>query len=359
MNALTTLHDLGQSVWLDNIRRELLSSGTLAQWIRELSVTGLTSNPTIFEHAISHGTDYDAAIQRHATEGRTPQDVFFAIALEDITAAADLFRPTYDHSGGLDGFVSLEVSPALADDAEGTIAQAKRLHAAAARPNVFIKVPGTAAGLHAIEELILAGVPINVTLLFSREHYLGAAFAYLKGLERRVAAGLKPDVPSVASLFVSRWDVATAQLPDDLRDQLGIAISKRAYKAYRGLLASARWHQVAGKGARPQRLLWASTGTKSKTLPDTYYVSALAAPQTVNTMPEATLLAFAEHGVVSGELPIDGGDAEAMLRRIGQAGVDIDALAAELQIKGRDAFVASFDSLLARVATKMQALRAA
>jgi transaldolase len=359
MNALNTLHDLGQSVWLDNIRRELLSSGTLAKWIQELSVTGLTSNPTIFEHAISHGTDYDAAIQRHATDGRTPQDVFFAIALEDITAAADLFRSAYDHSGGLDGFVSLEVSPALADDTEATIAQAKRLHAAAARPNVFIKVPGTAAGLRAIEELILAGVPVNVTLLFSREHYLGAAYAYLNGLERRVAAGLLPDVRSVASLFVSRWDVATAQLPDGLRDQLGIAISQRAYKAYRALLASARWHSLARKGARPQRLLWASTGTKSKTLPDTYYVSALAASQTVNTMPEATLLAFAEHGEVKGELPVDGGDAEATLRRIGQAGVDVDALAAELQVKGRDAFVASFDSLLARVAAKMQALRAA
>jgi transaldolase len=359
MNALNRLHELGQSVWLDNIRRELLTSGTLAKWIAELSVTGLTSNPTIFENAISKGADYDAAIQRHATEGRTPNDVFFAIALEDITAAADLLRPAYDHSGGLDGFVSLEVSPTLADDADGTIAEAKRLHAAAGRPNVLIKVPGTAAGLIAIEELILAGVPINVTLLFSREHYLGAAHAYLKGLERRIAAGRKPDVPSVASLFVSRWDGATQQLPDGLRDQLGIAISKRTYKAYRDLLGSARWHQVAARGARPQRLLWASTGTKSKALPDTYYITALAAPQTVNTMPEATLLAFAEHGEIGGELPTDGGDAERMLTRIGQAGVDVDALAAELQIKGRDAFVTSFEQLLTRVDSKMQALRAA
>ena len=359
MNALNRLHDLGQSVWLDNIRRELLTSGTLATWIREWSVTGLTSNPTIFEHAISHGTDYDAAIRRHATAGRSPRDVFFAIALEDITAAADLFRPAYDHSGGLDGFVSLEVSPTLADDTEATIAEAKRLHAAAGRPNVFIKVPGTPAGLLAIEELILAGVPINVTLLFSREHYLGAAHAYLKGLERRVAARRKPDVPSVASLFVSRWDVASAALPDGLRDQLGIAVCKRTYKAYRALLASARWHQLAAKGARAQRLLWASTGTKSKVLPDTYYVTALAAPQTVNTMPEATLLACSDHGEVGAVLPADGGDGEEMLQRIGRAGVDVDALAADLQIKGRDAFVASFDQLLARVASKMQALHAA
>jgi transaldolase len=359
MNALQRLHDLGQSVWLDNIRRELLATGTLAQWIKEWSVTGLTSNPTIFEQAISHGTDYDAAIQRHAKDGRSPSEVFFAIALEDITAAADLFQPVYDHSGGRDGFVSLEVSPGLADDCEGTIAEAKRLHAAAGRPNVFIKVPGTAAGQAAIEELILAGVPINVTLLFSREHYLGAAYAYLKGLERRVAAGLKPDVASVASLFVSRWDVATAQLPDGLRDQLGIAIGTRTYKAYRDLLASARWHHLAARGARPQRLLMASTGTKSKALPDTYYVTALAAPQTVNTMPEATLIAFADHGEVRGELPADGGDAEARLQRIAAAGVDVEGLGAELQVKGRDAFVASFDLLLERVGAKMQALRAA
>ncbi len=358
-NSLTALSALGQSVWLDNIRRELLTQGTLAKWIAELSVTGLTSNPTIFEQAIDRGTDYDAAIRQHAVGNRTPTDVFFAIALEDITAAADLFRPVFEHSGGLDGFVSLEVSPRLADDAEATIAEAKRLHAVAARPNVFIKVPGTAAGLHAIEELIFAGVPINVTLLFSREHYLGAAYAYLKGLERRVAAGRKPHVPSVASLFVSRWDVATAQLPEGLRDRLGIAICQRTYKAYRELLASGRWHSLARKGARPQRLLWASTGTKSKALPPTYYADALAAPQTVNTMPEATLLACAEHAPAHTVLAADGGDAEATLARIAAAGVDIDALATELQLKGRDAFVASFDQLLERTAAKMQAVRAA
>jgi transaldolase len=359
MNALNRLHDLGQSVWLDNIRRELLTSGTLAKWIAELSVTGLTSNPTIFEHAIGQGADYDDAIRRHAGNGRSPEAVFFDVALEDITAAADLFRSVHDHSAGIDGFVSLEVSPALADDAAGTIAEAKRLHAAAARPNVFIKVPGTEAGLHAIEELILAGVPINVTLLFSREHYLACAYAYLKGLERRVAAGLAPDVASVASLFISRWDGATQQLPDGLRDKLGIAIGQRSYKAYRDLLASPRWQGLVRKGARPQRLLMASTGTKSKALPDTYYVTALAAPNTVNTMPEQTLLAFADHGELAGALPVDGGDCEAVIARVGAAGVDVDALAAELQIKGRDAFVASFDSLLARVAAKMQALRAA
>src|SRR5262245_6489545 len=359
MNALLRLHDLGQSVWLDNIRRELLTSGTLAKWIEEWAVTGLTSNPTIFEQAISHGTDYDAAIQRHATGGRSAEEVFFAIALEDITAAADLFRPAYDHSGGTDGFVSLEVSPRLADDTEASVEQAKRLHAAAARPNVLIKVPGTAAGLVAIEELILAGVPINVTLLFTREHYLGAAHAYLKGLERRVAAGLKPHVPSVASLFVSRWDGATQQLPENLRDRLGVAISMRTYKAYRALLASARWHRLGALGAQPQRLLWASTGTKSKALPDTYYIAGLAAPLTVNTMPEATLAAVADHGVVRAELPPDGGDAETVLQRIGAAGVDVDALGVELQIKGRDAFVASFDQLVERVGAKMRALHAA
>ncbi|MDX2170599.1 MAG: transaldolase [Deltaproteobacteria bacterium] len=359
MNALNRLHDLGQSVWLDNIRRELLTSGTLAKWIAELSVTGLTSNPTIFEHAIGQGADYDDAIRRHAGDGRSPEEVFFAVALEDITAAADLFRSVHDHTAGVDGFVSLEVSPALADDAAGTIAEAKRLHAAAARPNVFIKVPGTAAGLEAIEELILAGVPINVTLLFSREHYLACAYAYLKGLERRVAAGLAPDVASVASLFISRWDGATQQLPEGLRDRLGVAIGQRAYKAYRDLLAAPRWQALVRKGARPQRLLMASTGTKSKALPDTYYVTALAAPNTVNTMPEQTLLAFADHGEVRGPLPMDGGDCEAVIAQVGAAGVDVDALAAELQIKGRDAFVASFDSLLARVAAKMQALRAA
>ncbi len=359
MNALHQLHDLGQSVWLDNIRRELLTTGTLAKWINELAVTGLTSNPTIFAQAISHGTDYDAAIGRHTGEGRSVEEVFFEVALEDITAAADLFRPVHDHSGGLDGFVSLEVSPRLADDTQGTIAEAKRLHAAAARPNVLIKVPGTPAGLPAIEELILAGIPINVTLLFSAEHYLAAAYAYLKGLERRVAAGLKPNVASVASLFISRWDVATSQLPEGLRDQLGIAVGQRAYRTYRSLLGSARWHHLAAKGARPQRLLFASTGTKSKALPDTYYISAFAAPQTVNTMPEATLLAFADHGEVRGVLAADGGDADAMLARIAQAGVDVDRLAADLQVQGRDAFVASFDQVLERVATKMKALRAA
>jgi transaldolase len=359
LNPLNRLHDLGQSVWLDNIRRELLASGTLAKWIAELSVTGLTSNPTIFEQAIRQGNDYDDSIRRHAGRGGSPADVFFAVALEDITAAADLFRPVHDHTGGIDGFVSLEVSPTLADDAEGTIAEAKRLHAAAARPNVFIKVPGTAAGLEAIEALILAGVPINVTLLFSTDQYLGAAHAYLKGLERRVAAGLKPDVASVASLFLSRWDVATPDLPEDLRDQLGIAVGAQAYKAYRDLLASARWHRLASAGARAQRLLFASTGTKSKALPDTYYISALAAPQTIDTMPEATLLAFADHGRVGDPLPADGVAAEAMLKRIAAAGIDLDGLAADLQIKGRDAFIKSFEELLARVETKMRELRAA
>ncbi len=359
MNPLKTLHDVGQSIWLDNIRRELLDSGTLARYISELSVTGLTSNPTIFQHAIAGSADYDKAIRSRMGDKLSTEELFFEIALEDITAAADLFRPIHDATGGIDGFVSLEVSPTLADDAEGTIAQAKQLHKQAARPNVFIKVPGTKAGVVAIEELIAAGISINVTLLFSREHYVDAAEAFMRGLERRVAAGQDLNVHSVASLFISRWDVAASKkLPADLHNKLGVAIGKRCFKAYCDLLASDRWKKLAAAGASPQRMLWASTSAKDPSVPDTFYVTALAADNTINTMPEATLLAFGDHGKVDGVLAADGGDAEATIATIAKAGVDVDALAADLQIEGRDSFDKSFADLLASIETKVEALAA-
>ncbi|MGH6896293.1 MAG: bifunctional transaldolase/phosoglucose isomerase [Geminicoccaceae bacterium] len=360
LNPLKALHEAGQSIWLDNIRRALLETGTLARYIAGLWVTGLTSNPTIFEHAIAGSADYDDAIARRLDRRLSTEQLFFEVALEDIIAAAELFRPVYEATGGADGFVSLEVSPTLADDTAGTIAEAKRLHGEAARPNVLIKVPGTKAGVVAIEELIYAGIAINVTLLFSREHYLGAAEAYLKGLERRVAKGASPNVASVASLFISRWDAATApKLPEHLRNRLGIAIGQRAFKAYRDLLASERWKRLAAAGARPQRLLWASTSAKDPTLPDTYYVTALAAAGTVDTMPEATLLAFGRHGSVGALLSPDTTDAEAVIAAIGQTGIDVEALADELQVKGRDSFDDSFAKLLQSIETKAATLREA
>jgi transaldolase/glucose-6-phosphate isomerase len=360
VNPLKALHEAGQSIWLDHIRRALLETGTLARYISGLWVTGLTSNPTIFEHAIAGSADYDEAIARRLDRGLSTEELFFEVALEDILAAADLFRPIYEASGGADGFVSLEVSPTLADDTEGTIAEAKRLHAQAARPNVLIKVPGTKAGVLAIEELIAAGIPINVTLLFSREHYLAAADAYLKGLERRLQRAERPDVASVASLFISRWDAASApKLPDQLRNRLGVAIGQRTFKAYRDLLASDRWRRLAAAGARPQRLLWASTSAKDPTLPDTYYVTALAAEDTVNTMPEPTLLAFCHHGSVGALLSTNTADAAAVIRAVGQAGIEVDALAEELQIKGRDSFDDSFAKLLQSIEAKAAILREA
>lgn len=359
MNPLKTLHDAGQSIWLDNIRRELLESGTLARYIAELSVTGLTSNPTIFQHAIGGSADYDNAIRSRIGKGLSTEELFFEVALEDITAAADLFRPIHDATDGVDGFVSLEVSPTLADDAEGTIAQARQLHAAAARPNVFIKVPGTEAGLVAIEELTADGISINVTLLFSSEHYVASAEAFMRGLERRVAAGQDLNVHSVASLFISRWDVAASKtLPPELHNKLGVAIGKRSFKAYCDLLASDRWKKLAAAGAAPQRLLFASTSAKDPSVPDTFYVTALAADNTVNTMPEATLLAFGDTGVFDGVLAPDGGDAEATIAAIAAAGLDVDALAARLQIEGRDSFDKSFTELLATIETKVAALAA-
>ena len=358
LNANTQkLHDLGQSLWVDNISREMLVKGTLARYIADWSVTGLTSNPTIFEHAIGHGDLYDEAIARLAPLNESTEDLFFALALEDLTSAADLFRPVFDATQGTDGWVSLEVSPLLASDATKTVRSAASLHKAAQKPNLFIKIPGTPAGVEAIEESIFAGVPINVTLLFSREHYLAAAEAYMRGIERRLAAGLDPEVHSVASLFVSRWDVAVKPVVSaSLQNRLGLAIAMRTYKAYRDLLASPRWLKLAQAGARPQRLLWASTGTKDPAAPDTLYIEGLAAPDTINTIPEKTLLAFADHGKVGAALANDGGDAETVLQAFKGEGVDDDELAARLQREGADAFAASWKTLLSCIEEKRRCL---
>jgi transaldolase len=357
MKAAQQLHELGQSLWLDNITRGLLTSGTLARYVSDLSVTGLTSNPTIFDQAVASADFYDAAIREKASAGKAEEELFFELALEDLTEAADLFAPVHTASGGVDGWVSLEVSPLLADDTAGTLRAAAQLHARAQRPNLFIKIPGTPAGVAAIEEAIFAGVPVNATLLFSREHYLAAADAYMCGIERRIAAGLDPTVASVASLFVSRWDVAVKdQVPDALRNRLGIAIAKRTYRAYRELLDSPRWRKLAEAGAHPQRLLWGSTGTKDPSAPDTLYVEALAAPDTINTVPEKTLHAFAEHGEVKGTLPADGGDAEELLGEFARAGVDDTQLAARLQREGAESFAKSWNALIDRIATKSAAL---
>ena len=360
MKATQLLHNLGQSLWLDNITRDLLNSGTLKRYVDDLSVTGLTSNPTIFDHAIKNSTAYDAAIREKLSKGKSGEALFFELALEDITRASDLFRPVYDQTDGVDGWVSLEVSPLLAHDTASTLAAARDLHARAGRPNLFIKIPGTKEGLPAIEEAIFAGIPINVTLLFSREQYLAAAEAFLRGVERRIDAGRKPTVGSVASVFVSRWDSAVmGKVPDSLRDQLGIAIAMRTYKAYRGLLASPRWQRVFNAGARPQRLLWASTGTKDPKASDVLYIKALAAPFTVNTMPEGTLKALADHGELGSILPADGGDCEQVLARFAKAGIDVDALAAQLQDEGAKSFVKSWNELMAVITSKSAALKEA
>ena len=360
MKATQLLHDAGQSLWLDNITRALLESGGLRRYLDELSVTGLTSNPTIFDHAIKNSRDYDAAIREKTAAGKAGEGLFFELALEDLTRAADLFRPIHQATNGVDGWVSLEVSPKLAYDTASTVAAAKELSARAARPNLFIKIPGTREGVPAIEEAIFAGVPVNVTLLFSREHYVAAAQAYVRGIERRVAAGLNPHVGSVASIFVSRWDAAIAgKVPAALQAQLGIAMAKRTYKAYRDLLASDRWLRLLNVGARSQRLLWASTGTKDPKASDVLYVKSLAAPHSVNTMPEKTLLALADHGEIGAMLPHDGGDAEEVLDRFTQAGVDLDALAADLQREGAAAFVKSWDDLLACLLEKSATLKRA
>lgn len=353
MRPTAQLHQLGQSLWLDNITRGLLTSGTLKRYIDELSITGLTSNPTIFDHAISHGNDYDIAIRDKRAVGLSDEELFFDIALEDITTAADLFLPINATTDGVDGWVSLEVSPKLAYDTATTLAAARALHARAARPNLFIKIPGTREGLPAIEQAIFAGIPVNVTLLFSREQYLAAADAYLRGLERRLDADLGLAVASVASLFISRWDVAVAErVPVEMHDLLGIAVAKKTYKAYRELIDSPRFGRLANAGARPQRLVWASTGTKDPAASDVLYLKALQAPFTINTMPEATLLDFADHGAIADLLPADGGDAEAVLARFAQAGVNVDSLAAQLQKQGANAFMRSWDDMLDRIAAK-------
>jgi transaldolase len=356
-HATKRVHDLGQSLWLDNITRDMLDAGTLERYIRELSVTGLTSNPTIFDHAIGKSAAYDADLLSKGREGKSAEEIFLDVAIDDLRRAADLFRPIWERTGGVDGRVSLEVSPLLAYDTAKTIAAAKALYAAAARPNFFIKIPGTAEGLPAIEEAIFSGIPINVTLLFSREHYLAAADAFARGIERRIAAGLPADVASVASIFLSRWDVAVmGKVPPSLAGQLGVAMGKRTYRAYRELLDSPRWQRLYNEGARPQRLLFASTGTKDPKAPDTLYVEALAAPFTVDTMPDATLLALADHGEIRGALSADGGDCEEVLARFAGAGIDVDALAARLQEEGAKSFVKSWNDLMAVIASKRAAL---
>jgi len=360
MKATRMLHELGQSLWLDNITRNLLNTGVLRRYIDELSVTGLTSNPTIFDHAIKNSRDYDDAIKRKLAEGKSGEKLFFELALEDLRQAADLFRPIYDRTCGVDGWVSLEVSPLLAHDTKSTIGAAKELHAQAQRPNLFIKIPGTPEGLPAIEEAIFAGVPVNVTLLFSGGQYLEAANAFMRGIERRIEAGLRPDVASVASLFISRWDVAvTGKVPKALNDRLGIAVAKRAYKAYLGLLSSPRWMRAYNAGARPQRLLWASTGTKDPEASDVLYIKGLAAPFTVNTMPEGTLKALADHGDVGAALPADGGDADEELARFADAKIDVDALATQLQDDGAKSFVKSWNELMGVIGSKSETLKRA
>jgi transaldolase len=347
MKATQLLHNLGQSIWLDNITRDLLDSGTLKHYVDELSVTGLTSNPTIFNHAIKNSSAYGAAILKKFGHDKSAEEVFFELALEDLTRAADLFRPIYDRTNGVDGWVSLEVSPLLAYDTAETLAAAKELHARAGRPNLMIKIPGTREGLPAIEEAIFSGIPVNVTLLFSSDQYWAAADAFLRGIERRIDAGLNPNVGSVASVFISRWDAAVkGKVPRELNHKLGIAIAMRTYRAARDFLGSPRWHRIYNAGAYPQRLLWASTGTKDPTASDILYVKALAAPFTVNTMPEATLKALAHRKELGSILPADGGDSEKVLSQFGDAGIDINALAGQLQDEGAKSFVTSWNELM-------------
>jgi len=358
MNVTQQLHDIGQSLWLDNISRGLLTSGELDRYIREFSVTGLTSNPTIFDHAIKNTTFYDEPIRLKLAEGQSNEALFFELALEDLRNAADLFLPIHSATGGMDGWVSLEVSPQLAYDARRTIQAARELYSRANRPNLFVKIPGTHQGFQAIEEAIFEGIPVNVTLLFSREHYLWAARAYMRGIERRIKAGLNPAVHSVASVFISRWDKAVlGKVPEGLRDRLGIAVAKQTYKAHHNVLNSQSWRQLASKGGLVQRLVWASTGTKDPQASDVLYIKALAAPNTINTIPEGTLLAFAEHGKVSELLPADGGNCDAELKQFAQVGVDVDALAERLQREGAELFDKSWNDLISCIDAKCDALR--
>jgi transaldolase len=353
MNPTQQLHDLGQSIWLDNITRGILDDGTLAKYIAELNVTGLTSNPSIFDKAISGGSDYDDAIAELLAQGKAGEDLFFELALQDLRRAADLFKPAFHASDGKDGFVSLEVSPLLANDTHGSIESAAELHGKARRDNIFIKIPGTPAGIPTIEEAIYRGIPINVTLLFSREQTLAAAEAWMRGVERRISEGKDANVDSVVSLFVSRWDVAVAdKVPAELKDRLGIAIGQRTWKAWCELRETARWKKIVAAGVHPQRLLWASTGTKDPKASDTLYVEALAAPDTINTMPDKTLLAFADHGKLGGSMPDDGGDCEKVLAQFNAAGIDDAALAGQLQREGAEKFVKSWNDLLGKLDQK-------
>lgn len=358
MTPTQQLQELGQSIWLDDISRKLMDSGTLEHYIRDFNVTGLTSNPSIFAKAVKDSTEYDESISDLVEQGKSGEDLFFELAIADIRRAADLFLPIYEETDGVDGWVSLEVSPLLADDTDGTIAEAKGLHAQVDRPNVFIKIPGTPAGLPAVEESIFAGVPINVTLLFSREQYLAAAGAYMRGVERRITAGLSPDVRSVASLFVSRWDVAvTNMVPETLHNQLGIAIATRTCKAYHGLSESSRVQHLINSGGHPQRLLWGSTGTKDPKASDILYVTSLAAPGTINTMPEATLKAFANHGLRSALVALDCGDCEEVLNHFAQAGIDVESLAEQLQDEGTKSFTKSWNELMQSIEIKSATLK--
>jgi transaldolase len=358
MKATQLLHNLGQSIWLDHITRDLLTTGTLQRYIADLSVTGLTSNPTIFQQAITKSVAYDGAIREKLQAGLAGEKLFFELAIEDLTQAADLFRPIYDRTNTVDGWTSLEVSPLLAYDTKSTLAAAKDLYHRAGRPNLFIKIPGTKEGLPAIEEAIFAGVPVNVTLLFSLEHYLAAAEAFLRGIERRLDANLNPNVGSVASVFVSRWDGAVAgEVPAALQNKLGIAVARRTYKAARSLLSSPRWQRVYNAGARPQRLLWASTGTKDPQASDVLYIKALAAPFTVNTMPEGTLKALAAHTEIGDIMAADGGDCEEVLAEFAKAGIKIDALAAQLQDEGAKSFVKSWNDLMSVIASKSATIK--
>jgi transaldolase len=357
MSNTKALHDLGQSLWLDNITREILDDGTLRRYVEKLSVTGLTSNPTIFDEAIGKTAAYDKGIRQKAAAGMSGENLFVELALEDLRRAADIFRPEFDRTQGIDGWVSMEVSPLLANETQGTTDAALRIHKQANRPNLYVKIPGTPAGVPAIEAAIFAGVPVNVTLLFSREQYLRVADAYMRGIERRIAAGLDPRISSVASVFVSRWDRAVAdRVPDELRNRLGIAIMQRTYRAHCELLVTKRWKDLESKGARKQRMLWASTGTKDPKAPSGLYVEALAAPDTIDTMPEKTLLAFAEQGSLKGVMAKDGGDAEDVLGRFARAGIDVDALAAQLQVEGAASFVKSWTELMQRIKDKSAAL---
>ncbi|HEY9279606.1 MAG TPA: transaldolase [Eoetvoesiella sp.] len=358
MKPTAELHKLGQSLWLDTITREMLDNGTLERYCEELSVTGLTSNPTIFDQAIRTTQSYDHAIIEKSRQHKSDEALFLELALEDLRRAAALFRPVHDATNGIDGWVSLEVSPLLADDAAGTVKEARRLHALAQCANIFIKIPGTPAGVRAIEESIYAGVPVNVTLLFSREQYVAAANAYWRGIQRRIDASLDPKVHSVASIFISRWDKAVAgKVAPALANRLGIAVANQTYKTYLERFASGEWHKLLNAGALPQRLLWASTGVKDPQLSESYYIEALAAPNTINTMPEKTLQNFSVQGQLRGAMREDGGDAESILADFASQGVDIPELAAQLQVKGAQSFSKSWADLLSAIASKRQSAK--